>query len=201
MRIFFATVLVLMFSLQSWTKADDIRDFEIEGISIGDSALDFMLIDEIKETIKLTANNYSYLKNPKKYREAYIFTSNNFKNYEKVSLMFKHNDKNYKILFLRGLIDYNENLIECLSKMNEIANDIENIIPNNAKETFEARSPLDKTGNSIYHFIVYKLVSGDRIRLSCNDWDEKLRKKNNWSEGLSVSLQSKEIHLWLGNHK
>ena len=194
-------ILILTLNFQSWTKADDIRDFEIEGMSIGDSALDFMSIDEIKETIKLTANNYSYLKNPKKYREAYIFTSNNFKNYEKVSLMFKHNDKNYKILFLRGLIDYNENLIECLSKMNEIANDIENIIPNNAKETFEAKSPLDKTGNSIYHFIIYKLVSGDRIRLSCNDWDEKLRKKNNWSEGLSVSLQSKEIHLWLGNHK
>ena len=194
-------ILILTLNFQSWTKAEDIRDFEIEGMSIGDSALDFMSIDEIKETIKLTANNYSYLKNPKKYREAYIFTSNNFKNYEKVSLIFKHNDKNYKILFLRGLIDYNENLIECLSKMNEIANDIENIIPNNAKETFEAKSPLDKTGNSIYHFIVYKLVSGDRIRLSCNDWDEKLRKKNNWSEGLSVSLQSKEIHLWMGNHK
>ena len=194
-------ILILTLNFQSWTKAEDIRDFEIEGMSIGDSALDFMSIDEIKETIKLTANNYSYLKNPKKYREAYIFTSNNFKNYEKVSLMFKHNDKNYKILFLRGLIDYNENLIECLSKMNEIANDIENIIPNNAKETYEAKSPLDKTGNSIYHFIIYKLVSGDRIRLSCNDWDEKLRKKNNWSEGLSVSLQSKEIHLWMGNHK
>ena len=162
-------ILILTLNFQSWTKADDIRDFEIEGMSIGDSALDFMSIDEIKETIKLTANNYSYLKNPKKYREAYIFTSNNFKNYEKVSLMFKHNDKNYKILFLRGLIDYNENLIECLSKMNEIANDIENIIPNNAKETYKAKSPLDKTGNSIYHFIVYKLVSGDRIRLSCND--------------------------------
>ena len=33
----FVAILVLIFSLQSWTKADDIRDFEIEGISIGDS--------------------------------------------------------------------------------------------------------------------------------------------------------------------
>ena len=39
MRVFIA-VLVLIFSLQSWTKADDIRDFEIEGISIGDSLLE-----------------------------------------------------------------------------------------------------------------------------------------------------------------
>ena len=32
---------ILNFIFQSWTNADDIRDFEIEGISIGDSALDY----------------------------------------------------------------------------------------------------------------------------------------------------------------
>ena len=48
MRIFLS-VLLLIFSLQSWTKADDIKDFEIEGISIGDSLLDFYNQDEIKE--------------------------------------------------------------------------------------------------------------------------------------------------------
>ena len=46
MRIFIA-VIVLIFSLQSWTKADDIRDFQIEGMSIGDSLLDFYSKDEI----------------------------------------------------------------------------------------------------------------------------------------------------------
>jgi len=45
MRVFFA-VLILIFSLQSWTKADDISDFEIEGMSIGDSALDFFSENE-----------------------------------------------------------------------------------------------------------------------------------------------------------
>jgi len=38
MRIFLLVVL-LSFNLQSWTKADDVRDFQIEGMSIGDSAL------------------------------------------------------------------------------------------------------------------------------------------------------------------
>ena len=33
--------LVLVFNLQSWAKADDIKDFEIEGISIGDSLLEY----------------------------------------------------------------------------------------------------------------------------------------------------------------
>ena len=40
MRIFLLA-LILIISLQSWTKADDISKLEIEGISIGDSALDF----------------------------------------------------------------------------------------------------------------------------------------------------------------
>ena len=48
MRVFIA-VLVLIFSLQSWTKADDIRDFEIEGMSIGDSLLEFASEKEIKK--------------------------------------------------------------------------------------------------------------------------------------------------------
>ena len=48
MRVFIA-VLVLIFSLQSWTKADDIRDFEIVGISIEDSALDFFSEKDIKK--------------------------------------------------------------------------------------------------------------------------------------------------------
>ena len=47
MRVFIA-VLVLIFSFQSWTKADDIRDFEIEGMSIGDSLLDFFSEEEIR---------------------------------------------------------------------------------------------------------------------------------------------------------
>ena len=82
-------ILILTFNFQALTKADDIRDFEIEGMSIGDSALDFMSINEIKEIIKSTKDHYKYLKHPRKYREAYIFQPNNFMNYEKASLMFK----------------------------------------------------------------------------------------------------------------
>ena len=34
-------ILILTLSFQTLAKADDIRDFEIEGISIGDSALKY----------------------------------------------------------------------------------------------------------------------------------------------------------------
>ena len=60
MRIFL-TLLILIFSLQSWTKADDISDFEIEGISIGDSLLDYYTTEEIinsKKTIYPESKNF-----------------------------------------------------------------------------------------------------------------------------------------------
>ena len=40
--------LILLLSFQSLTKADDIRDFQIEGMSIGDSLLDYFSETEIK---------------------------------------------------------------------------------------------------------------------------------------------------------
>ena len=54
MRIFVA-VLFLIFSLQSWAKADDISDFEIEGMSVGDSALDYF-----SEEFLLSSKSYSW---------------------------------------------------------------------------------------------------------------------------------------------
>ena len=51
-------ILILTFSFQSLTKADDIRDFQIEGISVGDSLLDYFSENEIKSNTNY--NGYSY---------------------------------------------------------------------------------------------------------------------------------------------
>ena len=52
MKIFLA-VVILIFSLQSWTKADDIRDFQIEGISIGDRALIYTAKQELDKAKRI----------------------------------------------------------------------------------------------------------------------------------------------------
>ena len=57
MRVFIA-VLVLIFSFQSLARADDIRDFEIEGMSIGDSLLDHF---SKKKILASKVNWYQYL--------------------------------------------------------------------------------------------------------------------------------------------
>ena len=46
-------ILILTLSFQTLTKADDIRDFEIEGMSIGDSLLDFFNKEFNQKKIRL----------------------------------------------------------------------------------------------------------------------------------------------------
>ena len=65
MRIFLS-VLILILNLQSWTKADDISDFQIEGMSIGDSLLKFM--DGIDVNVFGTSAKYiSHIKSDSKF--------------------------------------------------------------------------------------------------------------------------------------
>ena len=61
----FLLILILTLSFQSLTKADDISDFEIEGMSIGDSALDFFSKEEIKK------NKY-YAYSSKEYYQTFL---------------------------------------------------------------------------------------------------------------------------------
>ena len=81
------TLFVLLFS--SSVFAEDISDFEIEGISIGDSLLDYLSQDEILDELKITSNHYKYLNNTTKFGEAYIFNGENFKTYENLSFFVK----------------------------------------------------------------------------------------------------------------
>ena len=48
-------ILILFFILifQSWTKADEIKDFEIEGMSVGDSLLNHYSEDQILKNIEV----------------------------------------------------------------------------------------------------------------------------------------------------
>ena len=195
-KILFSLIIIL--SLQSFTIADDIQDLEIEGMSVGDSLLNYMSEIEIKKEIEVTKSHYSYLEDPLRFREVYFFSNNNnFNTYKTVSVMFKNNDNKYKIVFIRGMKDYVENLQGCISKRSEISEEIETIIPKYSKDFREGKSRLDKSGKSTTNNIYYIFNSGNGIILACNNWEEKLRKKNNWTEGLSVVLRTNEGGSWL----
>ena len=96
-------VLGLFLITPSW--ADDIRDFQIEGISIGDSLLDYFSEKEIENNIQRTS-----FKN-KKYTKFEMYKHDSYKTYESAQVFFKKNDEKYKIYFVSGaLFDENINI-------------------------------------------------------------------------------------------
>ena len=86
------------------TKAEDIRDFQIEGISIGDSLLDYYTENEIISFIQ--DRQYP---NSQRVKITKII-SDNFETYEAVSADFL-NDGSYRIIKLSGRI-----FLETISK-------------------------------------------------------------------------------------
>ena len=111
----FITVLILIFSLQSWTKADDIRDFQIEGMSVGDSLLDYYSKDKI-----IDGKINDKYKSKKFYQIA--IEDNKFENYEEMIFHLKANDNNFIIHSMSGTIAIEIN--KCLKKRNTKYNNI-----------------------------------------------------------------------------
>jgi len=185
MRVFIA-VLVLIFSFQSWTKADDIRDFEIEGMSIGDSLLDYMSVKEIKDA------NRNYAKNKKYYVTG---KDKNLKIYDSVDVYLKSGDNKYIIRALGGTIFME--VKKCLTLKDKVVEEVSGIFSNTSGKTFKPfNHTYDKSGKSKQHQTLFKL-NDNSIRVECVDWSKKIENENNWQDNLNVSAVSKEILLWI----
>ena len=200
-------ILLLSVFLFSSTAvfADDISEFSIEGMSIGDSLLDYMTEDEILEEIEANKNIYLHLKEPYKYVEVYV--PQNFPMYDHgLSVFIKNNSTNkyisnknekYSILFIRGMNDYIEDFDGCLQKRDAIAEIVSGMFPNAFKWETTSKYRGDPSANGIVDYTFFEYDSGDKISLYCTDIDETYRLTKNVREGLSVSIFSSEISSWI----
>ena len=191
MRVFIA-VLVLIFGFQSLTKADDIRDFEIEGFSIGDSLLDHFSEEDIKNNI--AKKYYTYIKkDPKKFLGVEFSNLTSLKDYEAIQFSIKKNDKKYKIFMVKGMIDYSNNINDCYKKMDEVNNELSKLFKNLDKEIFKQKHEADESGKSIVDSIVYWFPQNDLIEIECYDWSEE----KGYIDHLRIGATSKEFNEWL----
>ena len=155
--------LSLMF-LSAHSFSDDIRDFQIEGIGIGDNALDFFSSSDIDN-----ASDESYPDG--KFLILTIYKS--MGPYEVMQLVVKPNDSNYKIYGITGVIPYRTDINACYKKNNKIVDDLKKNFPN-AEMTNHGRldnPPLSDPYGGTYDLITFDLNNG-RIQISCNDWSE-----------------------------
>ena len=184
-------ILILTFSFQTVAEADDITDFEIEGMSIGDSLLDYF-----NEEVIINKRKTHY----KEKFVAILIRKNNLKNYEYLQFVFKPNDQNYIIHSVEGHIDYPDNFQDCLKQRKIIDNELAESILDIIKIIKEENESVnyDKSGNTKSYTSEYYLKEG-HIRVSCTNYSEELTKKNGWVDDLKVVVNSSEFTQFLIN--
>ena len=178
-------LFVLLFS--SSVLADDISDFQIEGISLGDSALDFFSEEEIKNNLK----NYY---NDKTYSVAEIEFLPSFKVYDAIQIHFKTLDRNYVIHSVVGFLDYPNNIHECYDKKNEIYDEITFLFQNMQNDEYESPHEADKSGKSLVsvsRFFNDEVV----IRVMCTDWTKEI----GYLDTLRVTIDRIEFLNWVND--
>ena len=179
-------LFLILFSLQTPSWADDIRDFQIEGMSIGDSLLDFISKDKIENEFEIVI-----YKKPEKNKYKRIFIENvTFENFEYISIDVKYNDSKYIIHGVTGMDDYSDSK-KCFKKQNAIIKDLSSIFTQKPKK-YILPSAYDETGQSKMHYAEY-YFNGGRVQIICYDF----AKHTNIQSGLDVSIRTTEFQDWL----
>ena len=182
-------ILILTFSFHSLTKADDIRDFEIEGFSVGDSLLDYYSEAEINSKYK----NYHY--SSKKYYQIRI--ERNVNQYEVVTVHLKDKDKRYIIHNIGGVIEFkNRDKKKCENQMEIIKDSIVKNLKLRA-DFDEGNLSWDRTGKSKFKRYSFLMPSTNKYNLSviCQFWDVNTP----FSHLLKTSINSEEFSFFLIN--
>lgn len=190
MRVFIA-VLFLIFSLQSLAKAEDIREFEIDGMSIGDSLLEYFSEDQITSVSKLL-----YPGSDEFY--GISFYTNKSNNFEAYSFSLKKDDGKYIIYDLGGIKEFPNDLESCKSLKDTIVESFEPSAKNFKYEEYEYVYKTIGSGKSIAYISGYRSSSGS-VRVYCTDWNKLEEKEKNYIDELSVDLSTREFLNFLDN--
>ena len=184
-------ILILTLSFQSWTKADDIKDFEIEGMSIGDSLLDYINLK--------TINNEKFFNYDSE--EMYsLYLYKNLELYDELEINFQNDDNEYRIVAISGVTILNIN--DCLKKKKIVVKSLkldfatkpENYTHIYDNNYIEGSSNLSTSLNSESKAYItqWTFASGDKVRVWCSEWGNDVKKLLKWNNELHVKIQEKK---------
>ena len=205
-KILGIVVLGLLLSTSAYT--DDIKDFEIESISIGDSALDYFTESRIKNG-ELDWFNYSY----KEYSHTLV-PGNGI--YDWFQISYKSDDDNFIIEGLAGILvkkKYNDN--KCNNELDTLALDISKLFKNTKqgkkqlyKVVYNPREIFQKptqSGKSKLTSISFDFKDEGKIILSCYNMDKATNqidspiKDINQFDTFRIDVRSKALNHYLEN--
>jgi hypothetical protein len=187
----FISIIILIFSSQSLTKAEDISDFQIEGISVGESVLEHKNLNYIKKILQ--DKNTFYYKN-KTFAVIDLGVSSEL--FEDISVTIKPNDNKYIIQAIEGRIFFPNDIENCKIKMNAISKDILSMFPKKNFKNIKNKHDYDKTGKSLYYANFMSLEKGS-IELFCIDWSNQISKKDGFIDELKVGILDYKFRKWI----
>ena len=205
----FLAIIILSFFLINPSQADDIRDLQIEGMSIGDSALDFFSESLIKNGTKSNPINSPN----QKYEVTTIYTKKtgnyinvadfDFAVFEAVEITYKKNDKNYVIEAVAGAITNEKrknikNVQDCKKQKDKIFNDIKAVFNNPLIQSDEGVPPTDKYGKSKYFRSAIQLTPKSKyleVEALCLFYKGKVSK--DYVTNVGVAIKTDGVNDWL----
>ena len=119
-------ILILTICFQSLTKADDLKDFEIAGMSVGDSLLNYFTKKEIDKGKFFEKEQC----NRKDVARFYIRKKKG--NYDWRAVSYKTNDKDYEIIELTGFVFMN--FSKCIKERNKIDEELKGLFTNSERQ-------------------------------------------------------------------
>lgn len=187
-------IIILFFILNfnlTQSLANDINDFEIGPVSLGQSLLDYTNKDQLENLLSNTQYpNDKYLR----YEISKIL---DFENYDFVDVMVKKNDSNYIIEAISAGILYDQ-LSECLKIKADIQKVVEDILQPSDKQETKFPSNQDSTGKSIIYGIQYytkPYPSEESIIINCYH----MTKESNIGRVLRVSVNTHDFTDFIVN--
>ena len=186
-------ISIFLASFINFSKADSLKEFQIENISIGDSALNHFTKENIE---KKKLKGFIYEKKDFYSVTFYKFNHPQFEMYDAVQLHLKNNDNKYTIYSIAGRKNFDNNFKECVKTLNSILPEMEKTFKNS--KTIDGGTEVWK--NSEGHNVKTKsywitLSTGGDVSLECYDQPEEM----NIIDGLSIALDSKLFSSWLTN--
>ncbi len=177
-------IIVLSLCFTAPSKADDISDFQIEGMSVGNSLLDFYSKREINNFY-----NYDHLPSDMKFRIADDQRTTG--SYDSLQFFYKPKDQKFKIYSVSGHV-YCNSKNKCNKIFEEIKSDMEKSLggKNFIKNSY--RHSDDKSGKSFATYY-YLDVDGGHIKIEYMDWSEKVE----FSDNVNVAINSIESIKWM----
>ena len=185
-------LFLIFFSFQTPSWADDISDFEIEGMSIGDSLLDYFSEEEIKDN-----TNTDYYTN-NEYTSVEFFELPSFEIYNAVEFNYKTDDKKYIIAAIGGTVFCEKNIEKCNKKQKEIDSELSNMLKKSQRVDDKGKHSFDKSGKSTFVHINFWLISGDVAGIELVNWSEEITNENRWVDNVKVTFHRKEFNDFLG---